>query len=153
MGDHVFLKVMPKRGVIRFGKGGKLSSRYIGPFEVLERVGIVAYRLAWPPSLSSVHDVFHVSMLRNYTPDPTHVVDWGELFVDTNGTFEEGPVRIMDNQDQVLRYKIVRLVKVLWKHRGVEEATWKREDMMRTAYPFLFEDEGTFLHILVIEYG
>ena len=80
MGDHVFLKVMPKSGVIRFGKWGKLSPRYIGPFEVLERVGIVAYRLALPPSLSSVHDVFHVSMLRNHTPDPSLVVDWGELF-------------------------------------------------------------------------
>ena len=75
VGDHVFLKVMPKRGVVRFGKRGKLSSRYIGPFEVLKRVGTVAYRLALPPSLSSVHAVFHVSMLKKYTPDPTHVVD------------------------------------------------------------------------------
>ena len=99
MGDHVFLKVMPNRGVIRFGKWGKLSPRYIGPFEVLERVGIVAYRLALPPSLSSVHDVFHVSTLRKYTLDPTHIVDWGELVVDTDGTFEEGLVRIMDSQD------------------------------------------------------
>ena len=99
MGDHVFLKVMPKRGVIRFGKRGKLSLRYIGPFEVLERVGIVAYRLALPPSLSSVHDVFHVSMLQKYTPDSTHVVDWGELVVDIDGTFEEGHVRIMDSRD------------------------------------------------------
>ena len=97
MGDHVFLKVMPKKGVIRFGKRGKLSPRYIGPFEVLERVGIVSYRLALPPSLSSVHDVFHVYMLRKYTPDLTHVVDWGELVVDTDGTFEEGPVHIMDS--------------------------------------------------------
>ena len=71
MGDHVFLKVMPKRGVFRFSKRGKLSSRYIGPLEVLEREGIVSYQLALPPSLSSVHDVFHVSMLRKYTPcDP-----------------------------------------------------------------------------------
>ena len=75
VGDHVFLKVMPKRGVIRFKKRGKLSPRYIGPFEVLERVGVVAYRLALPSSLSSVHEVFHVSMLRKYTPDPTHIVD------------------------------------------------------------------------------
>ena len=75
MGDHVFLMVMPKRGVIKFGKWGKLSPRYIRPFEVLERVGIVAYRLSLPPSLSSVHDIFHVSMLRKYTLDPTHVVD------------------------------------------------------------------------------
>ena len=85
-----------------FSKRGKLSPRYIGPFEVLERVGIVAYRFALPSSLSSVHDVFHVSMLRKYTSDPTHVVDWGELLVDTYGTFDEGPVRIMDSRDHVL---------------------------------------------------
>ena len=74
-GDRVFLKVMPKRGVIRFGKRGKLSPRYIEPFKVFERVGTVAYRLALPPSLSSVHEVFYVSILRKYTPDPTHIVD------------------------------------------------------------------------------
>ena len=102
VGDHVFLKVMPKRGVVRFNKGGKLSLRYIGPFEVLERVGTVAYRLALPSSLLSVHPVFHVSMLRKYTLDPTHVVDWGELVVDVDGTFEKGPVCIMYNWDQVL---------------------------------------------------
>ena len=72
---HIFLKVMPKKGVVRFDKRGKLSSRYIRPFEVLKRVGIVTYRLALPSSLSSVHAVFHVSMLKNYTSDPTHVVD------------------------------------------------------------------------------
>ena len=75
VGDQVFLKVMPKRGVVRFGKRGKLASRYIGPFEVLERVSTVAYWLALPPSLSSVHKVFHVSMLQKYTQDPAHVVD------------------------------------------------------------------------------
>ena len=91
--------------MIRFGKRGKLSSRYIGPFEVLERMGIVSYQLALSPSLSSVHDIFHVSMLWKYTPDPSHIMDWGELVVDTDGTFEEGPVRIMDSQDQVLRCK------------------------------------------------
>ena len=74
-GDHVFLKVMPKRGVVKFGMQGKLSLRFIGPFKVLERVGAVAYLLALPPSLSGVHEVFHVSMLRKYTPDPAHVVD------------------------------------------------------------------------------
>ena len=75
VGDHVFLKVMLKRGVVSFGKRGKLSLRYIGPFEILERVGTFAYRLALPPSLSGVHEVFHVSMLLKYTPDPVHVVD------------------------------------------------------------------------------
>ena len=81
--------------MVRFGKRGKLFSRYIGPFEILERVGTVAYRLALSPSLSSVHELFHVSMLRKYTPDSTHVVDWGVLIIDTDGTSEEGPVRIM----------------------------------------------------------
>ena len=123
---------MYKRGMVRFGKIGKLSPRFIGPFEVLERVGAVAYQLALPLSLSSVHEVFHVSMLRKYTPDPAHVVDWDELVIDADGTFEEGPVRIMDSREQVLRRKTVRLVKVLWKHQGVEEATWEHGDTMRT---------------------
>ena len=90
---------MPKRGVVRFGKSRKLSPRFIGPFEILERVGIVAYRLALPPIMSSVHKVFHVSMLRKYTPDPAHVVDWGQIEVDTDGTFKEGPVCILDSRD------------------------------------------------------
>ena len=107
---------MPKRGVVRFGKRGKLSSRYIGPFGILERMGAVSYWLALPPSLSIVHEVFHVSMLQKYTPNPTHVVDWGELVVDADGTFKEGPVHILDSRDQVLRHKTVRLVKVLLIH-------------------------------------
>ena len=84
--------------MVKFGKRGKLSSRYIRSFEVLEMVGTVAYRLALPPSLSSVHAAFHVSMLWKYTPDPIHAVDWGELVVDEDGTFEEGLVHIMDSQ-------------------------------------------------------
>ena len=93
---------MPKKGVVRFGKRGKLSFRFIEPLEIIERVDTVAYRLALPPNLSGVHEVFHVSMLRKYTPNPTHVVDWGELTVDIDGTFEEGPVCILDNREQVL---------------------------------------------------
>ena len=87
VGDHVFLKVMLKRGVVRFRKRGKLSRRFIGPFEILERIGTVAYRLDLPPSMSGVHEVFHVSMLRKYTLDPAHVVDWGKIEVDTDETF------------------------------------------------------------------
>ena len=127
---------MPKRGVVRFGKRGKLSPRFIEPSEILERVGTVAYRLALPPSMSSVYKVFHVSMLRKYTPDAAHVVDWGQIEVDTDGTFEKGPVCIVDSRDQVLRRKTVRLVRVLWRNYGVEESTWEREDTMRATYPF-----------------
>ena len=139
---HYVSNMMPKRGVVRFGKRGKLSSRFIGPFEILERVGTVAYRLDLPPSTSGIHEVFHVFMLWKYTPDPAHVVDWGDIIVATYGTIEEEPVRIMDSRDQVLRCKTMRLVKVLWQHHGVEEATWEFEDTMRATYPFLFRDEG-----------
>ena len=142
--DHFSLKVIPKRGVVRFGKYEKLSPRFIGPFEILEKVDTVAYRLALPPKMSGVHEVFHVSILRKYILYPAHVVDWGQIEVDTDGTFEEGPVCIVDSRDQVLRRKTVRLVLVLWRHCGVEESTWKREDTMRATYPFWFRDEGTW---------
>ena len=88
--------------MVKFGKQGKLSPRFIGPFEILERVSTIAYRLALPPSMSGVHEVFHVSMLWKYTSDPAHIVDWGEINVDIDGAFEEGPVRIMDSRYQVL---------------------------------------------------
>ena len=148
VGDHVSLKVIPKRGVVRFSKRGKLSLRFTGPFEMLERIGIVAYRLALPPSMSGVHEVFHVSMLRKYTPDPAHVVDWGQIEIDTDVTFEEGPVCIVDSHDRVLRRKTVRLVRVLWRHCGMEESTWEREDTMRATNPFLFRDEGMWFSCL-----
>ena len=144
VGDHVFLKVMPKRGVVRFGKRGKLSPRFIGPLEILERIGTVAYRLTLPPSMLGVHEVFHVYMLRKYTPDPAHVVDWGQIEIDTDETFEEGSRCIVCSHDQVLRRKTVRLVRVLWWHCGMEESTWESEDTMRATYPFLFRDEGTW---------
>ena len=130
--------------MVRFGKRGKLSPRFIRSFEILERIGSVAYRLALPPSMSGVHEVFHVSMLRRYTPDPAHVVDWGQIEVDTDGTFEEGPVCIVDSRDRVLQRKTVMLVRMLWRHYRVEESTWEREDTMRATYPLLFRDKGTW---------
>ena len=83
-------------------------------------------------------------MLRKCTPDPAHVVDWGQIEVDMNGTFEKGPVCIVDSRDQVLRRKTVRLVLVLWRHYGVEESTWEREDTMQATYPFLFREKSTW---------
>ena len=146
--DHVFLKVIPKRGVFGFDRHEKLSPRFIGPFEILERVGTFAYRLALPPSMSSVHEVFHVSMLQKYTLDPSHGMDLGQIEIDADGTFEEGQVCIVDSRDRVLRRRTVRLVRVLWQHCGVEESTWEREGTMRATYPFLFRDEGTWFSLL-----
>ena len=151
VGDHVLLNVMLKRGLVKFGKREKLSPRFIGPFEILERVGTIAYQLALPPSMSGVHEVFHVSMLQKYTPDPTYMVDWGQIEVDTEGTFEEGPMCILDSRDQVLRCKTLRLVRVLWRHYEVKESTWEREDTMRATYPFLFRDAGTWVSRLIFK--
>ena len=95
-GDKVFLKVSPTKGVMRFGKKGKLSPRFIGPFEILEIIGDLAYHLALPPQLADVHDVFHVSMLRKYEPDPSHVLSFEELTLEKNLTYEEIPMQILD---------------------------------------------------------
>ena len=101
--------------------------------------------------MSGVHEVFHVSMLRKYTPDPTHVVDWGQIEVDTDETFKEGLVFNLNSRDHVLRRETVRLVRVLWRHYGVEESTLEREDTMRATYPFLFRDESTWFSRLTFK--
>ncbi|KAL0549529.1 hypothetical protein IC582_014014 [Cucumis melo] len=135
-----FLKVAPMKGVLRFEKRGKLSPRFVGPFEILERIGPIAYRLALPPSLSTVHDVFHVSMLTKYVPDPSHVVDYEPLEIDENLSYTEQPVEVLAREVKMLRNREIPLVKVLWRNNRVEEATWEREDDMRSRYPELFEE-------------
>ncbi|KAL5569846.1 hypothetical protein UlMin_026421 [Ulmus minor] len=138
VGDSVFLKVSPFKGVIRFGKRGKLNPRYIGPYEILERVGKTAYRLALPPNLASVHNVFHVSMLKKYVSDKTHVLEQEPIEIHEDLSFEEKLVQILDHKIKTLRNKDIPLVKVLWRNQKTEEATWEREDEMRTSYPELF---------------
>ncbi|KAM1286042.1 hypothetical protein ACFX2J_000134 [Malus domestica] len=138
VGDYVFLKLSPWRGVVRFGKKGKLSPRYIGPYEITERIGEVAYRLELPPELSKVHNVFHVSMLRHYVSDPSHVIPPQPLEINLDLTYDEEPVTILDWKDKTLRNKIVSLVKVLWRNHSAEKATWETEERMRVMYPRLF---------------
>ncbi|KAM6542984.1 hypothetical protein CsatB_029777 [Cannabis sativa] len=138
VGDFVFLRVSPMKGIRRFGKKGKLSPRFIGPFEILEKVGQVAYRLALPPALSGVHNVFHVSMLRKYVSDTTHILSYEDIELQTDLSYEEQPVQILDRKEKVLRNKTIPLVKVLWRNSKVEEATWELESQMRELYPELF---------------
>ena len=138
VGNSIFLKVAPIRGVMRFGKKGKLSPRYIGLFEVIERINEVAYRLALSPALSGLHDVFHVSMLKKYLHDPSHILSYESLDVDPKLTNEEKPVEILDQKDKVLRSKTVLLVKVLGRNHLIEEATCKIEDDMPKKYAELF---------------
>ncbi|XP_062103172.1 uncharacterized protein LOC133814194 [Humulus lupulus] len=138
VGEKVFLRITPMKGVMRFGQKGKLNPRFIGPFEILDRIGKVAYKLALPPKLSDVHDVFHVFMLKKYIPDSSHVLKHEVIQVDKDLTYEEKPIQIMDRKNKVLRNKEIPLVKVLWRSQTIEEATWEREDEMKAKYPELF---------------
>ena len=138
VGEKVFLKVSPWKKVLRFGKKGKLSPRFIGPYEILERVGPVAYRLALPPALDRIHNVFHVSMLRRYRSDPSHILPTDVIDLEPNLSYEEEPVQILDREIKQLRTKSIPLVKVLWRNHKVEEATWEPEDAMKAQYSHLF---------------
>jgi len=137
-GDHVFLKISPTKGVIRFGTRGKLSPRYIGPFEILDRVGDVSYRLALPPSLDGVHNVFHVSQLRKYVKDENHILDHSELELQPDLSYQEQPMAILDKSVKTLKNKAIPLVLVSWNRHVPGEATWEREDVIRERYPQLF---------------
>ena len=95
----------------------------MGPFEILERVGSVAYWLALPPALSRLHNIFHVSMLRRCVPDPSHILSYEPLQVKENLSYEEFPIKILDHKEQVLRNKTIHLVKVLWRNHSIEEAS------------------------------
>nr|XP_009597380.1 uncharacterized protein LOC104093357 [Nicotiana tomentosiformis] len=139
-GDKVFLKVFPWKKIMRFGQKGKLSPRFIGPYEVLERVGPVSYKLALPPELDKIHNVFHVSMLRRYRSDPSHVLPIEFIEVNPDLTYGEEPIQILARELKELRNKSIPLVKVLWKNHSGEEATWEREEDMRIQYPNLFRD-------------
>ena len=138
IGDHVFLKISPTKGIMRFGKKGKLSPRYVGPFEILQRIGEVAYQLALPPSWSHIHNVFHISMLRKYIMDPSHVISYEDVEIQPDLTVQEEPMKILDRKERVLRNKAVSMVKILWRNALVEEETWELEQEVKEKYPQLF---------------
>ena len=145
VGDNVFLKVSPWRKVLRFGKKGKLSQRFIGPYEILERIVTVAYSLAPPLELAKLHNVFHVSMLRKHHSDESYILPVQDIQVQSDFTFDEEPKAILDCEVKQLRNKQVYLVKVLWQHHGIEEATWEPEPIMRLQYPQLIDSGIIFL--------
>ncbi|RZC29489.1 Transposon Ty3-G Gag-Pol polyprotein [Glycine soja] len=139
VGDHVFLRVTPWTGVGRALKSRKLTPRFIGPFQILKKVRPMAYQIALPPSLSNLHNVFHVSQLRKYIRDPSHVIELDDVQVKENLTYETLLLRIEDRRTKHLRGKEISLVKVIWGGASGKDATWELESQMREPHPSLFE--------------
>jgi hypothetical protein len=139
VGDRVFLQVKPHKSSIKFGKGDKLSPRFVGPFKIMERKGPVAYQLSLSDSLRRMHDVFHVSVLRHYISDPTHVIDMNSLQVSNEGVLTADSIRILDHRIQRLQHRTVDQVKVHWDNYSLYSATWEDAYDMHQQFPFLFD--------------
>nr|GEW63666.1 putative reverse transcriptase domain-containing protein [Tanacetum cinerariifolium] len=140
VGDYVLLKVSPCKGVVRFGKKGKLAPRFVRPFEIIEKVGSVAYRLDLPEELNGVHDTFHVSNLKKCLADPTLQVPLDEFRIDAKLNFVEEPMEILEREFKNLKRSRIAIVKVRWNSKRGPEFTWGREDQMKLKYPHLFSD-------------
>ncbi|GJX22395.1 reverse transcriptase domain-containing protein [Tanacetum coccineum] len=138
VGDKVLLKVSPRKGVVRFGKRSKLSPRYVGPFEIVERVGPVAYRLRLPQELVGVHDTFYVSNLKKCLADVTLHVPLEEVKIDDKLSFVEEPMEIMDREVKKLKKRWIPIVRVHWNSQRGPKFTWERKDQMKRKYPQLF---------------
>ena len=139
VGDHVFLRVTLWTGVGRALKSRKLTLRFIGPFQILKRVGPVAYQIALPLSLSNLHNVFHVSQLRKYIHEPSHVIELDNVQMKKNLTYETLPLTIEDRRTKHLKGKEISLVKVIWGGESREAATWELESQMREAHLSSFQ--------------
>ncbi|GJY06798.1 ty3-gypsy retrotransposon protein [Tanacetum coccineum] len=140
VGDYVLLKVSPWKGVVRFGKKGKLAPRFVGPFEIIKKVGPVAYQLDLPEELNGVHDTFHVSNLKKCLADPILQVPLDEIRVDAKLNFVEEPVEILEREFKKLKRSRIAIVKVRWNSKRGPEFTWEREDQMKLKYPHLFSN-------------
>ncbi|WVZ75707.1 LOW QUALITY PROTEIN: hypothetical protein U9M48_023742 [Paspalum notatum var. saurae] len=134
-GDHVYLRVSPMKGVHRFGVKGKLALRYIGPFKITEQCGSVAYRLELPSHLAAVHDVFHVLQLKKCMRVPEEVVDTSQIQIEPDLTYEEQPIKILDQKQRSTRRRTINFYKVQWSNHSEEEATWEQEEYLQTKYP------------------
>jgi hypothetical protein len=130
VGDFIYLRVSPTQGVQRFGVKGKLAPRYIGPFEVLEVCGPVAYRLQLPPQLAAVHNIFHVSQLKKCVKVPTKIIESQAIEIEPDLTYTEHPIRILDTKERSTRRKTIRMYKIQWNHHMEEEATWETESYL-----------------------
>ncbi|WVZ64100.1 hypothetical protein U9M48_013669, partial [Paspalum notatum var. saurae] len=127
--DHVYLRVSPMKGVHRFGVKGKLAPRYVGPFKNTEQCGPL------PPHLAAVHDVFHVSQLKKCLRVPEEVIDTSQIQIQPDLTYQEQPIKILDQKQRATRRRTINFYKVQWSNHSEEEATWEQEEFLRTKYP------------------
>ena len=138
VGDRVMLKVSPWKGIIRFGKREKLSPRFLGPFTILERIDLQAYRLKLPPEMDGIHPTFHVCYLQKCLAEEESVIPLTEIRVDNCNRCVEEPEAILEKKTKKLRHKEVTMVKVQWKHHRGANVTWESEEDMKRRYPHLF---------------
>eukprot|EP00253_Pinus_taeda_P032926 PITA_32926 len=141
VGDHVFARIQTRRSALQWSGCAKLAPRYFGPFQILARVGPVAYQLALPSHIK-IHNVFHVSILKQYVYDPKHVIQWQGIRVEPEGEVLVEPLTILDRREVQLRKWAIIQAKVQWQHYGPEEATWEDEELLEKAYPHLFKKNG-----------
>jgi hypothetical protein len=135
VGDHVYLNISPMNGVKRYGVKGKLSARYIRPFPISEKCGNVAYKLELPPSLAGVHNIFHISQLNKCLKAPVDVVLSEVAPLETDLTYPEHPIKILDQKSRVTRHNMIKFYNIQWSNHTVEEATWESEDFLRSRHP------------------
>jgi hypothetical protein len=135
IGDFVYLRVSPTKGVQHFGIKGKLAPRYIGPFKILEICGPVAYKLLLPPQMSTIHDIFHVSQLKKCIKVPTEIIKTLAVEIEPDLSYVEQPIKILDTKEGVTRRKTVKMYKILWNHHTEEEATWETDSYLQQNFP------------------
>jgi hypothetical protein len=129
-GDYVYLKVSLMKGVSCFGVKGKLAPRYIGSFLILERYGPVAYRLQLPETLSTIHNVFHVSQLKKCLRVPDRTIEVIDVVLEPDLTYSEHPIRVLDQKDRITRRKTLKFYKIQWNQHSEDEATWETQDFL-----------------------
>jgi hypothetical protein len=135
VGDFVYLRVSPTRGIQQFGVKGKLAPRYIGPFEIIEACGLVAYHLQLPPQLAAIHDIFHISQLRKCVKVFTKIIDPQAIKIESDLTYTEHPIRVLDTKERSTRRETIKMFKIQWDHHTEEEATLETESYLHRNFP------------------
>jgi hypothetical protein len=153
VGNQVYLRVSPMKGMKRFGVKEKLAPRYIGPFPILKKYGTVAYKLDLQPSLAGVHDIFHVSQLKKYLKAPMDIVLPEVTLLEANLSYPKHPIKILDQKDHVTRRKTIKFFKIQWSNHSKEEPTWESEDFLHSRHPKFELPKGRNMRLFVVPLG